>query len=95
MLSKAEIQYLQGQKPVSKSYEYKLKSIIKKKISNLIAKELPLLSSLFPNLDLTKIGKNDYNLHTNLTEISKNKQDSLSQEPYKAPGPGFEPGSRE
>jgi hypothetical protein len=46
MLSKAEIQYLQGQKQVSKSYERKLKCLIKKKIDSL-QKELPLLSKLF------------------------------------------------
>lgn len=40
LLSKAEVQYLQGQKQVSKSYEYKLKSIIKRKNSKLIEKEL-------------------------------------------------------
>ena len=44
ILSKAEVQYLQGDKQVSKSYEYKIKSIIKKKLSRLIDKEFPLLS---------------------------------------------------
>ncbi len=57
LLSRSEIQFLQGQKQVSKSYQYKLKSIIKRKISILIEKELPLLSQLVPNLDLTKFGK--------------------------------------
>ncbi len=58
LLSKSEIQFLKGQKRVSKSYEYKFKSILKKKLSNLVDNDLPLLSSLFPNLlDLTKIGK--------------------------------------
>ncbi len=33
------------------------KIIIKKKLVNLVDKELPLLSSLFPNFDLTKISK--------------------------------------
>ena len=47
LLSKAEVQFLQGQKQVSKSYEYKLKSIIKKKLSLLVDKELPLLAKLF------------------------------------------------
>lgn len=46
MLSKAEIQYLQGQKQVSKSYERKLKCLIRKKIE-VLEKEIPLLSSLF------------------------------------------------
>lgn len=57
LLSKSEIQYLQGQKHVSRSYEYKLKSVIKKKVANLMDKEIPLLSTLFPNLDLTEFGK--------------------------------------
>ncbi len=73
LLSKSEIQFLQGQKLVSKSYEYKLKSIIKKKVSNLFDKEIPLLSSLFPtNHDLTKFSKMfDEYKQTNLTKISK------------------------
>jgi hypothetical protein len=53
LLSKSETPYLQGQKPVSKSYEYKLKSIIRKKMAHLLDKELPLLSTLFPKLNLT------------------------------------------
>jgi hypothetical protein len=57
LLSKSEIQFLQGQKSVSKSYGYKLKSIIKRKISALLEKELPLLYQIFPNLALTKNGK--------------------------------------
>jgi hypothetical protein len=57
LLSKSEVLYLQGQKRVSRSYEYKLKSIIRKKMANLRDKEIPLLSSLFPNIDLTKFGK--------------------------------------
>jgi hypothetical protein len=73
MLSKAEVQYLQGQKQVSKSYEYKLKSILKKKIISLVDNDLPLLAKLFPNLDITKFGKkiND-SLDVNLTINGKN-----------------------
>jgi hypothetical protein len=60
LLSKSEVHFLQGQKPVSKSYEYKLKSIIKKKIITLLEKELPLLSQLFPKLsNLTKYSKEE------------------------------------
>lgn len=40
LLSKSEIQYLQGKKQVSKSYEYKLRSLIKKKVANLMDKEI-------------------------------------------------------
>jgi hypothetical protein len=46
LLSKSEIQFLQGHKKVSKSYEYKLRSIIRKKIFRLLDKDLPLLSVL-------------------------------------------------
>jgi hypothetical protein len=46
MLSKAEIQYLQGQKQVSQSYERKLKCLIRKKVE-VLRKEIPLLSKLF------------------------------------------------
>lgn len=99
LLSKAEVQFLKGRKVVSKSYEYKLKSILKRKIANLMEKEFPLLSSLFPDLDLTKFSKtkdNDakYKRHK-LTKISKKDNDSTRKNTFKAPGPGFEPGSRE
>ncbi len=46
MLSKAEIQYLQGQKRVSKSYEMNLKCLIRKKLE-VLHEELPLIANLF------------------------------------------------
>lgn len=45
MLSKAEIQYLQGHKLASKSYERKL--IFLSKMVEFLETELPLLSSMF------------------------------------------------
>ena len=78
ILSRAEVQYLQGARQVSKSYEYKLKSIIKKKIATLLENELPLLSQLFPNLDLTKFSKSldsDKELD-DLTKIGKVKSEN-------------------
>ncbi len=77
LLSKAEIQYLQSQKQISKSYEYKIKSIIKKKLANLVDKELPLLSSLLLNShDLTKFSKmgDKDDISSNLTDFSKAHQ---------------------
>jgi hypothetical protein len=76
LLSRSEIQYLQGQKQVSRSYEYKLKSIIKKKVANLMDKEIPLLSKLFPELNLTEISKtfNDKQGSKNLTEFGDRHQ---------------------
>ena len=60
LLSKAEIRFLNGQKQVSKSYEYKLKSKLKQKVSCLLDNDLPLLSALFPNLTaLTKFSKKE------------------------------------
>jgi hypothetical protein len=56
-LSRAEVQFLRGQKVVSKSYEYKLKSIIKRKIKTLIDQELPLVTALIPNLDRIEFRK--------------------------------------
>ncbi len=47
-----------GPKKTSKSYEFKLKSTIKKNVSNLVDKEIPILSSFFPKLNLTEFGKN-------------------------------------
>jgi hypothetical protein len=44
---------------------------MKKKIANFLDKELPLLMSLFPDLSLTKIGKNEsHDTGINLTEFS-------------------------
>ena len=59
MLSKAEIQYLQGQKPVSKSFEYKLNHSIKKKVSYFIENELPLLQQnhLLGLISIQSLGK--------------------------------------
>ena len=48
MLSKAEVLYLQGQKQISKSYERKLKYIIRKKLE-ILRNAFPLLSKLFAN----------------------------------------------
>src|SRR3982750_2012537 len=75
LLSKSEIQFLEGRKKVSKSYEYKLKSIIKKKISNLLDKEILLLSKLFSNVNnLTEFSKNN---HEDGVEAIKKKLHSL------------------
>ncbi|MBA3977224.1 MAG: hypothetical protein H0X50_03375 [Nitrosopumilus sp.] len=84
MLSKTEGLYLSGQIAVSKSYEYKLKSIIKRKISNQLKKEIPLLSSLFPNNpELTKFGKIiGEGKETDLTEISKADNNNCSEQSY-------------
>ena len=58
MLSKTEIQYLQGQKQVSQSYERKLKCLIRKNVE-VLRKELPLLCKLLAdNLIMSSIALN-------------------------------------
>jgi hypothetical protein len=47
LLSKSEVQYLQGQKVVSKSYERKLKCIIRRKVKGL-KRDLLLVSKVIP-----------------------------------------------
>ena len=66
---------------MSKFYEYKIKSILRKKLAKFLATDLPLLSSIFPNLlDLTNISKKIENgLDTNLTEFSKIRSTLLDQ----------------
>ena len=69
LFSKSEIQFLQGQKQVSKSYEYKIKSIIKKKISGSFGKGVTFTIKLFPDYDLTIISNKINNEKpNNLTE---------------------------
>jgi hypothetical protein len=117
-LSKAGVQYLQGRKQISKSYVYKLKSILKKKLSLLVDKELPLLAKLFTEFDfavtstyddyhnssvpsrvLTKNSKisslEPVKIGNSLTKFSNKSITQALQNNIKAPGPGFEPGSRE
>lgn len=74
LLSKSEIQFLRGQKQASKSYEYKLKSVIKKKIANLMRNELPLISNSILSIDLTEISKKlEKDSNIKLTDFSKTK----------------------
>src|SRR5215218_6737946 len=71
LLSKSEIQFLQNQKQFSKSYQYKLKYIIKKKLKVLLKKELPLLSKLFSDFDITTLNNNANKEGNDLTIFSK------------------------
>jgi hypothetical protein len=43
LLTKTELEWILGNKQISKSFEYKIKSTIKKKIDNFLSFELPLL----------------------------------------------------
>lgn len=60
LLTKTEIDWLSGKTHLSKSYEYKIKSIIKSKLKALSEFELPLIlnSGLFPEAANLPIFKN-------------------------------------
>ena len=72
ILTRAEIEWLNGLKDVSKTHEYKMKSVIRKKLDTLANTELPLIekSGFFYN-DLTKFGKK-------LTDYSKVEKSIVS-----------------
>jgi hypothetical protein len=57
-LTRSEIEWLAGARKISKTYEYKMKSTIRKKLDNLLKTELPLIqnSGLYPE-NLTVFGK--------------------------------------
>ena len=59
MLSTTEILYLRGQKQVSKSFEYKIKHSIKRKVSFFLDKELPLLyqNHILDLISIKSLGK--------------------------------------
>jgi hypothetical protein len=87
MLSKAEVQYLQGQKIVSKSYERKLKCLIKRKI-DVLRKEIPLLSKLILDNSgkpediiyrIKEVGKlNSFDNHNSDNELNQRITDNQS-----------------
>jgi hypothetical protein len=88
LLTKTEIDWLSGKTHLSKSYEYKIKSIIKSKLKALSEFELPLIlnSRLFPEAANLAIFKN-YN-----EAISKTSSDysNLSiKEDEEKPWAGF------
>ena len=73
-LSKSEKDWLVGSKSISKTYEYKIKSTIRKKLNTLYNFELPLIqnSPVFSN-DLTVFSKD-------LTAFSKVEYPIISTE---------------
>ena len=63
LLSKSELQWLRNDIKVSKSFEYKIKSSIKRKVQTLTELELPLLirNNFFVNDDSYRYGIQDEN----------------------------------
>jgi hypothetical protein len=77
LLTKTEIDWLSGKAHLSKTYEYKIKSIIKSKLKALSEFELPLIlnSGLFPEAaNITTIFKN----HNEATSKTSSDYSSLS-----------------
>jgi hypothetical protein len=76
LLTKTEIDWLSGKAHLSKSYEYKIKSIIKSKLKALYEFELPLIleSGLFPEAANLAI----FNNHNEATSKATSDSTSLS-----------------
>jgi hypothetical protein len=88
LLTKTEIEWLSGKSHLSKTYEYKIKSIIKSKLKALSESELPLIlnSGLFPEAANITIFKN----HNEVTSKTPSDCSNLSiQEGEEKPWAGF------
>ena len=92
LLTKTEIDWLSGKAHPSKSYEYKVKSIIKSKLRALYEFELPLIlnSGLFPEAANLAMFKN-YNEATRKTSSDSSKL-SIKEDEEK-PWEGFGDGN--
>ena len=91
LLTKTEIDWLSGKAHLSKTYEYKVKSIIKSKLRTLYELELPLIleSGLFPEAANLAIFKN----HNEATSKTSSDSTSLSiKENEETPWVGFADG---
>ena len=92
LLTKTEIEWLSGKTHLSKSYEYKIKSIIKRKLKALSEFELPLIlnSALFPEAANLAIFKN----HNEDTSKTSSDYSNLSiKEDEEKPWVGFGDGN--
>ena len=92
LLTKTEIEWLSGKTHLSKSYEYKIKSIIKRKLKALSEFELPLIlnSGLFPEAANLAIFKN----HNEDTSKTSSDYSNLSiKEDEEKPWVGFGDGN--
>jgi hypothetical protein len=92
LLTKTEIDWLLGKAHLSKTYEYKIKSIIKSKLRALSEFELPLIlkSGLFPEAADLAIFKN----HNEATSETSSDYSNLSiKEDEEKPWLGFRDGN--
>jgi hypothetical protein len=90
LLTKTEIDWLSGKAHLSKSYEYKVKSIIKSKLRALYEFELPLIlnSGLFPEAANLAIFKNHDEATTSKTSSDCSNL-SIKEEDEDKSWPGF------
>ena len=92
LLTKTEIDWLSGKAHISKTYEYKIKSIIKSKLKALSEFELPLIlnSGLFPdesaNLAIIK------NHNEAISKTSSDNSNLSIKKDEEKPGAGFADG---
>ncbi|HJT85353.1 MAG TPA: hypothetical protein VJ697_12810 [Nitrososphaeraceae archaeon] len=69
LLTKTELEWLTGKKKVSKVYEYRMRSDIKKKLQNFQQLELPLLIEKGFLADLSKYPQLIANTRSNLEQL--------------------------
>ena len=91
LLTKTEMDWLTGKAHLSKTYEYKIKSIIKRKLKVFTEFELPLIlkSGLFPEAEKLVIFKN----HNESMDNSSFDYSNLSIKEQEETWVGFEQGN--
>ena len=90
LLTKTEIDWLSGKAHLFKTYEYKIKSIIKRKLKVLNQFELPLIikSGFFPEAEKLVIFKNHNESIDNLSWDCQNLSIKGEEEPWAGFGQG-------
>jgi hypothetical protein len=88
----SELEWLTGKKKVSKVYEYRIRSDIKKKLQIFQRLELPLLAQNGFLNDLSVFTQLSANTQNSVTEYGNNDNSTIENEHKKLLRPGFEPG---
>jgi hypothetical protein len=94
LLTRTEIEWLLDRVKVSKAYQYRIKSDIKKKLKTFTELEIPLLidKGIIDNFDLSIFTQNLMtNPHTNIRNFSELSPDILIQSKNMVGRKGFEP----
>ena len=90
LLSESEIQWLRGDKEVSKTFEYKMKSSIKRKVQSLTQLELPLLikNNFFLMVGFDETNGLGRDLETGPQSLLNSDYDDLVRQRSPGPNPG-------